>query len=80
MVSIDFIVKLPKLKEPMTRVEFNSILVIIKRLMRYSIFILYKEASMAKDLAYAINKTVIANFGLSEEWIIDRDKLFMSKF
>jgi hypothetical protein len=64
----------------MTGVKFDLILVIIKRLMRYSIFILYKEASTIKDLAYAINKTVIANYSLLEEWIIDRDKLFMSKF
>jgi hypothetical protein len=64
----------------MTRIKFDLILVIIKRLMRYGIFISYKEASTAEDLAYAINKTVIANYSLPEEWIIDRDKLFMSKF
>ena len=64
----------------MTRVEFDFILVIIKRLIRYSIFVLYKEARIAKYLAYTINKTVIANYSLLEEWIIDRDKLFMSKF
>ena len=79
-MSIDFIVKLPKSKEAMTGVKFDLILVIIKRLMRYGIFILYKEASIAKDLAYAINKTIIANYSLLEEWIIDKDKLFISKF
>ena len=66
-MSIDFIVKLPKSKELMTRVKFDLILVIIKRLIRYGIFILYKEASIAEDLAYAINKTVIANYRLLEE-------------
>ena len=79
-MSIDFIVKLPKSKELITGVKFDLILVIIKRLMRYSIFILYKEASTIEDLIYAINKTVIANYSLLEEWIIDKDKLFMSKF
>ena len=64
----------------MTGVKFDLILVIIKRLIRYSIFIPYKEASTIKDLIYAINKTVIANYSLPKEWIIDRDKLFMSKF
>ena len=64
---IDFIVKLPKSKELMTRVKFNLILVIIKRLMRYSIFISYKKASTAEDLIYAINKIVIANYSLLEE-------------
>ena len=42
----------------MTGIEFDSILVIIERLTRYGIFVLYKEASIAKDLAYAINKTI----------------------
>ncbi len=51
----------------MTGVVFDLILVIIKRFIRYSIFILYKEASIAEDLAYAINKTVIANYSLLEE-------------
>ncbi len=51
----------------MAGVKFDSILVIIKRLIRYGIFIVYKEASTAKDLAYTINKTVIANYGLLEE-------------
>ena len=51
----------------MTGIKFDLILVIIKRLMRYSIFVLYKEASIAEDLAYAINKTVIANYSLLEE-------------
>ena len=67
MVLIDFIVKLPKSRDLIIGVEFDSILVIIKRLIRYSIFILYKEASIAKDLAYAINKTIIANYSLLEE-------------
>ena len=51
----------------MTGIKFDLILVIIKRLMRYSIFVSYKEASIAKDLIYAINKTVIANYSLLEE-------------
>ena len=51
----------------MIRVKFDLILVIIKRLIRYSIFISYKKASIIKDLAYAINKTVIANYSLPEE-------------
>ena len=64
----------------MTRVKFDLILVIIKRLIRYGIFVPYKEASTIEDLTYAINRMVIANYSLLEEWIIDRDKLFMSKF
>src|SRR6202021_2337122 len=77
---MDFIVKLLISKEPMTGVEYDSILVIIKRLTRYGMFIPYIEASTAEDLAYVVSKYVIATYRMPKEWITDRDKLFTSKF
>ena len=64
----------------MTGVEYDSILVIIERLTCYRIFILYIEASIAKDLAYAVNRYVNTTYKMPNEYIIDRDKLFISKF
>ena len=64
---MDFIVKLLISKEPITGVEFDSILVIIKRLICYKIFILYIKASIAKDLIYIINKFVIAIYRMIKE-------------
>ena len=46
----------------MTRVEYDSILIIIKRLTCYKIFIPYIKASIAKDLAYIVNKYIIATY------------------
>jgi hypothetical protein len=79
-VAWDFIVKLLPSKEPMTEVIYDSILVIINRLTKYMYFLLYKEASIAEELAYIFMKTIVANHGVPDEFISDRDKLFKSKF
>jgi len=51
-IALDFIVKLPLLKDPLTGVEYDSILVIMERLTKYGYFIPYLEVSDAKALAY----------------------------
>jgi len=51
-IALDFIVKLPLSKDPLTGVEYDSILVITDRLTKYGYFIPYLEASDAKALAY----------------------------
>src|SRR6202021_3350854 len=77
---MDFIIKLLISKEPITGTEYDSILVIIKRLTCYRMFISYKEASIAEDLVYIVSKYVVATYRMPKEWITDRDKLFTSKF
>ena len=52
LIALDFIVKLPLLKDLLTGVEYDSILVIIDRLTKYKYFILYLEASDVEALAY----------------------------
>ena len=79
-VALDFIVKLLKSIELITKVVYDLILVIIDRLTKYGYFIPYKEASLTEDLAYTFYKYVVRNHGLPEEIIFDRDKLFISKF
>ena len=64
----------------MTNVMYDLILVITDRLTKYGHFIPYKEASDAIELANTFLKVVIANHRLLEEIILDRDKLFNSKF
>jgi hypothetical protein len=79
-VTLDFITKLPKSKEPITKTSFDSILVITDRLTKYDYFIPYKESSLAEDLAYMFNKHIIGNHGIPKRIISDRDKLFTSRF
>ena len=49
---IKLIVKLLLFKEPIIRIEFNSILIVVNRLTKWGMFIPYKELFIAKDLIY----------------------------
>ena len=60
--------------------EYNTILVINNRLTKLAYFLLYREALNAEDLAYVFYRIVVANYGLLDEIILDKDKLFTSKF
>lgn len=79
-IALDFVVKLPKSKEPLTKVVYDSILVITDRLTKYGYFLPYKEALSAEELVYTFLRVIAANHGLPEEIISDRDKFFTSRF
>jgi Integrase zinc binding domain len=79
-MTLDFITKLPELKELITKTSFDSILVITDRLTKYGYFIPYKKSFSAEDLAYIFNKHIIGNYGIPKKIISDRDKLFTSRF
>ena len=79
-IAWDFVVKLPLSKEPITGIEYDSILVIVDRLTKYAYMLPFSESCTAEELAYAFLKTIVANHGTPEEIISDRDKLFTSKF
>ena len=64
---MDFIIKLLISKELMTGIKYDSILVIIKRLTRYRMFIPYIEASTAEDLAYVVSKYVVMTYRIPKE-------------
>ena len=48
--------------------------------MKYIYIILYKEASIVEDLVQVLLKTVFIYYRVLDEIILDRDKLFISKF
>jgi hypothetical protein len=79
-IALDFITKLPKSKEPLTGISYDSILVIVDRLTKYVHLVPYLESSTAEDLAYSFIKTIFAQHGMPDEIISDRDKLFTSQF
>jgi hypothetical protein len=64
---MNFIVKLSKFKNSNTEVEYDSILSIMKRLIKYVYFISFKEATSASELTHIIIRTVIVNHELSKE-------------
>jgi hypothetical protein len=46
-------------------------------LTKYTYMILYLEANIAEDLAYAFLRVVVVNHSALEEMISDRDKFFI---
>ena len=48
--------------------------------MKYIYIILYKEASTVEDLVQVLLKIVFIYYRILDEIILDRDKLFISKF
>jgi len=79
-VTMNFITKLPTLKDSAWGVKFNSILTIVDRLIKYTMFISFKKTVTASVLTYTILQELINNHGLSKKFITNRDKLFTSKF
>ena len=74
LVSIDFIVKLLELEELITKVVYNSILVIVDRLTKFTYFIPYQEKLIVEDLAYVVKKVLLGNYQMPREFILDYNK------
>jgi hypothetical protein len=72
------VIKLLLSRDLITGVEYDFILVVTDRLTKYIYIILYLEANIAEDLAYAFLRVVVANYNALEEIISDRNKLFIS--
>jgi hypothetical protein len=77
LIVLDFVIKLLLLRDLITGIEYDSILVITDRLIKYIYIILYLEASTAENLAYMFLRVIIANHNTLEEIITDRNKLFI---
>ncbi len=79
-VTMNFIMKLSMSKDLAWGVKFDSILTIVDRLTKYTMFISFKKTTTASVLMYTILQELINNHELSKKFITDRDKLFTSKF
>jgi hypothetical protein len=79
-ITMDFITKLPRAREPHLVRDYDSILVVCDKLTKFSYFLPFREEYTAEDLAYIFFRNIFANHGMPEEIISDRDKLFTSKF
>ncbi len=77
---MDFVVKLPELKDPVTGGTFNSIIVIINKLIKYIILIPYKEIYKAYQLGFVLLDKLIRDHGIPKSITSDRDRLFTSYY
>jgi hypothetical protein len=76
-IVLDFVIKLLLSRDLITGIEYDSILVIINKLTKYTYIILYLKASTAEDLAYIFLKVIVANHNTPEKIITDKNKLFI---
>ena len=77
---MNFIVKLFKSKNLTTEETYDSILVMIDRLIKYSHIISFKENYTAKELRNIILDRLIRYHDISKRITSDRNKLFIFNY
>jgi hypothetical protein len=77
LIVLDFVIKLLLSQDLITRIKYDSILVITDRLTKYTYIILYLKANIVEDLVYAFLRMVVVNYSALEKMISDRDKFFI---
>ena len=79
-VIMNFIIKLSLLRDLTWKVKFDSILIIVNRLIKYTMFVSFRETVTASVLTYIILRELINNHRSLKKFITNRNKLFISKF
>ena len=59
-ITINFIIRLLKFKDLDNKVKYNSIIVIVNKIIKYVYFLLYKEKSKVEYIIYKFTLIVIA--------------------
>ena len=75
-VTIDFITRLLLSLEAYIGVSYDTILVIVDRLTKYTHFILCKAILTAKQLGFLVLDRLIRYYRIPKVFVTDRDKLF----
>ena len=71
IVTMDFIVKLPKSKDPITDVSYDSVLVSVDRLTKFAKFAPWNENWPVEKLAYTVLRYVMADNDLPDVFVTD---------
>ena len=77
---MDFVVKLPKSTDSATKVVYNSILVVVDTLTKYTHLVPWKKSGTASKLASVLLRKLVSYQELPKTIISDQDKLFTLKF
>ncbi len=77
---MNFIIKLPKSTNLATRDRYNSILIMIDKLIKYSHIIACKEKFTIEQLKYIVLNRLIRYHNIPKKLTSDRDKLFTSNY
>jgi len=71
---------LPKLRDPITGQDYNTILVIVDKLIKWGYFIAYTEEILVEDVAKIYIKEVFVRHRVLSKIILDRDPRFIAVF
>jgi len=77
---MNFIIKLPKSTNLATEERYDSILIMINKLIKYLHIVAYREKFTAEQLRYIVLNRLIRYHDILKELISDRDKLFTSNY
>ena len=72
--------KLLKLKDPITKQEYNSIFIIIDKFTKWGYFIAYTEEILIEDIVQIYIKEVFLRYEVPAKIILNRDIKFISAF
>ena len=75
-VTIDFITRLPPSIEAYIGVSYDTILVVVDRLTKYTYFVPCKAILIAKQLGFLVLDRLIRYYRIPKVFVTDRDKLF----
>ena len=70
-IAIDFITNLPKSADPLTGIEYDSIIVVVEQLTKWAYFIPFLQTATATDLAYIFMDKVFTRHRMPKEIISD---------
>ena len=73
---MNFIMKLSKSKNEITEINYDNILIIVNKFLKYAHFIVFKKTYNAKQLKYIILNKLIHYHGILKRIMSDKDKLF----
>jgi len=71
---------LPKLKDPIIGQDYNAILVIVNKLIKWGYFIACIKEILAEDIARIYIKEVFIRYKALNKIILDRDLRFIAAF
>ena len=68
---MDFIIKLSKFKKSIIEIKYDSILLIINKLIKWGYFISFLEEINVEEIVYMFHKNIIINYEILKETIIN---------
>ena len=72
--------KLLKLKDPITRQEYNSIFIVIDKFTKWGYFIIYTKEILVEDMVQTYIKEVFLRYRVLTKIILDKDTRFILAF